>query len=134
MTGAQSTMDLDWWLENIPEYDRVHVDPSGYFQADPSSLDAAVREASIINHITWDDPPVYMSYRMAPDEAVPEKNANGWKIHHVNFGIALLKALNAVGVEATLDYPGPATRYDSAVEFLIDKLANEYLKNMQLVR
>ena len=82
-------------------------------------------DISIINHITPDDSPVYVSYRMAPDEPIPTKNPIGWKIHHVNFGIAMDEKLRLAGVESTLDYPGPETRYESVVDFMTDKLAWE---------
>jgi len=125
LSGAQSTMDLNWWVGNIPGYDEPHVTGERYWDASGASLEEAIWEGSIINHISPDDPPVYMSYSMAPDARIPEdpKRARGWKIHHVNFGIALQQKLRAAGVEATLDYPGPKTRYSSAAEFLIDKLA-----------
>ena len=118
-------MDFDWWLANIPGYDKKHKDLPTAFGLSGGAFDAAIRESSIVNHITPDDPPVYLSYRMAPDESVPanEKEARGWSIHHVNFGIHLQDALQKAGVEVTLDYPGPKTRYESAVAFLVDKLA-----------
>ncbi len=124
-SGAQSTMDLRWWVENIPGYDKPHVEIGKYWEAEGSALEDAVWEGSIINHISSDDPPVYLSYGMAPDARIPEdsKKAGGWKLHHVNFGIALQEKLNRAGVECTLDYPGPETRYSSVEEFMIDKLA-----------
>lgn len=124
-TSGQSTMDLDWWMANIPGYDEKHKNMVEVFGAEGADLSAKIREVSIINHITPDDPPVYMSYGMAPDARIPEdpKKAQGWKIHHVNFGIALQEKLNAVGVESTLDYPGAEARYRSVVDFMIDKLA-----------
>ena len=123
--SGQSTMNLDWWLANIPGYDKRHRQESEYFGGSDSELAEMIREGSIVNHITPDDPPVYMSYGMAPDSDIPAdpKKANGWKIHHVNFGIHLQEALRKAGVEATLDYPGPKTRYESVVDFFIDKLA-----------
>lgn len=125
LSGAQSTMDLNWWVGNIPGYEEFHATAEKYWGLSGKALEDAIREASIINHITPDDPPVYMSYGMAPDARIPEdpKRVRGWMIHHVNFGIAMLQKFRAAGVEATLDYPGPETRYGSAAEFLIDKLA-----------
>ncbi len=124
-SAGQSTMDLNWWVENIPGYDEPHVQGDKFWDANGMSLEDAIWEGSIINHISPDDPPVYMSYSMAPDAKIPEdpKKARGWMIHHVNFGIALQQKLMAAGVEVTLDYPGPETRYSSVVDFMIDKLA-----------
>lgn len=124
-TAGQSTMDLDWWMKNIPGYDTPHRDAAMDYGLSGAELEDQIDEISIINHITPDDPPVYMSYRMAPDEPIPTKNPRGWKIHHVNFGIAMDEKLRLAGVESTLDYPGPETRYESVVDFMIDKLAWE---------
>ncbi len=123
--GIQSTMDLNWWVENIPGYNEVHTNPTGYFNAEGDALVKAAQEVSVINHITPDDPPVFLSFNMAPDSPIPSdpKRKRAWMIHHVNFGIALKETLDAAGVEVDLKYPGASTRYPSNVEFLIDKLA-----------
>lgn len=123
--GCQSMMDLNWWKKNIPGYDDYHTDPNKYFRGGPEMREPYAQQYSVYNHISPDDPPVYMTYGMAPDSNPPEdpKRLRGWKIHHVNFGIHLMGALRTAGVEAVLDYPGPETRYGSTVDFLIEKLA-----------
>lgn len=122
-TGCQSTMDIDWWLENIPGYTEPHNNKEDYTSLTGVALEAVIREVSVINHISPDDPPVYLQYNMAPGSPIPEENARGWKIHHVNFGLAMEKKLNEAGVEVTLNYRGAeGVRYSSAGEFLIDKL------------
>jgi acetyl esterase len=120
--SGQATMDLDWWIENIPGYDKPHRNIDEYVDLTGIAREALVKEISIINHISSDDPPVFMRYGMRPDDQIPEKNPNGWKIHHINFGIAMEAKLRAVGVEATLKYPGPQTKYENEVDFFIDKL------------
>lgn len=121
--SGQSTMDLDWWIENIPGYDKRHrpEDRKTYGVVGKRGL---VHEISIINHITPDDPPTFMSYGMKPDDQVPtdKKKANGWKIHHVNFGIAMEERLRLAGVEAILKYPEIELPFDNDVEFLIHHL------------
>ncbi len=119
---GQASMDLDWWIENIPGYDQPHNPISDYIDMDGVALEAMKRELSIMNHISSDDPPVFMTYRMKPDDRIPERNAEGWKIHHVNFGIAMEERLQKAGVEVTLKYPGPQTRYDNEIDFFVDKL------------
>lgn len=120
---GQATMDLDWWIENIPGYTKPHRDPFVYFGTrDPAEKKAIVDEISIINHITPDDPPVYMLYRMPPDEPYDDSKGRGWAVHHVRFGEAMQERLEAVGVEAVLVYPGAEVDYDSATDFLIRKL------------
>ena len=69
-----------------------------------------------------DDPPTFLSYRMAPGDPVPEGDgATGWKVHHVRFGLALKERLDAVRVEAHLHYPGADTEYSSAADFFAAK-------------
>ncbi|MDA0350059.1 MAG: alpha/beta hydrolase fold domain-containing protein [Verrucomicrobia bacterium] len=120
--NGQATMDLDWWKENIPGYDEPHRQPEEYSDLSGIAREALVKEVSIINHISADDPPVFMRYGMRPDDQIPEENPSGWKVHHVNFGIAMEAKLRAAGVEATLKYPGPETRYENEADFFIDKL------------
>ena len=121
---GQSTMDFDWWVKNIPGYKRdYHREGDA---EDVSSIEkrAVLNELSIINHISSDDPPTFMSYGMKPDDPVPDdpKRARGWSIHHVNFGIAMEKQLQLAGVEVFLKYPQVELPYDNEVEFLIHHL------------
>jgi len=65
-----------------------------------------------------------MAYGMKPDDQVPtdKKKANGWKIHHVNFGIVMEERLRLAGVEAILKYPEIELPFDNDVDFLIHHL------------
>jgi hypothetical protein len=65
-----------------------------------------------------------MSYGMTPDDPVPADaaRAQGWKVHHVMFGIKLKEKMVELGLEADLNYPGARTTYQSAADFLIRKL------------
>lgn len=121
--SGQSTLDLDWWIENIPGYDKRHR-PEDRKTYGPVESRGLVYEISIINHITPDDPPTFMSYGMKPDDQIPEdaKKANGWKIHHVNFGIAMEEKLRLAGVETVLKYPEIELPFDNDVDFLIHHL------------
>ncbi len=120
---GQITNDFDWWLKNIPGYDEVHRDPAEIFGSDDRAKQAAIaKKISAISLVSADDPPTFMSYGMAPGDPVPEgDSATAWKVHHVIFGIALQKKLDAVGVEADLHYPGADSTYDSAADFFIQK-------------
>ncbi|MBT5707919.1 alpha/beta hydrolase [Verrucomicrobia bacterium] len=122
--GGQSTLDMDWWVENIPGYNK-----NFHGKGNPGDLSAieqrAVRhEISIINHISSDDPPTFMSYGMNPGDQIPSdpKRARGWSIHHVNFGIAMEKELRREGVEAFLKYPQAQLPFEDDVAFLIHHL------------
>ncbi|MBH53306.1 MAG: hypothetical protein CMI18_03045 [Opitutaceae bacterium] len=122
--NCQSTMDLDWWVDNIPGYDDWHRQPDEDSSLSGITRLALIKEISIINHISSDDPPTFMIYNMKPDDQIPEDahRAEGWKIHHVNFGIAMEEKLRRAGVEVTLKYPGINTRYESIEELFLDKL------------
>ena len=122
--AGQSTLNMDWWVENIPGYKR-----NFHGKGDPGDLSAiemrAIRyEISIINHISSDDPPTFMSYGMNPDDPIPSdpKRARGWSIHHVNFGIVMEKKLRQEGVEAFLKYPKAQIPFKDDVAFLIHHL------------
>jgi acetyl esterase/lipase len=123
LTG-QSTLDFDWWVENIPGYKREYHDKR--VRADLSIIEQAalLNELSIINHISADDPPTFMSYRMNPDDDIPDdpKSARGWSIHHVNFGIAMEDKLRQEGVEVFLKYPQVQLPFENEVVFLIHQL------------
>lgn len=125
--NGQATMDFDWWIENIPGYDEPHRKISEYTDLSGIALDAVIKEISVINHISSDDPPTYMRYGMKPDDQIPddERRAGGWKVHHVNFGVAMDEKLRNAGVESTLSYP-PLEKlegyYENEVEFFINHL------------
>ena len=65
-----------------------------------------------------------MSYGMSPTAKLPSapKRLRGWLIHHVNLGIALKEKTDALNLEAYLKYPGAIPKYESLVEFFVDKL------------
>ena len=123
--GGQATLDFDWWIKNIPGYKRAYHDDRNR-NTDLSSIEmrALVKELSVINHITPDDPPTFMTYGMKPDAPIPgdPKRVRGWSIHHVNFGIAMEKELNRAGVEVFLKYPGVQLPFNTDTEFLIHHL------------
>ncbi|GAB5562584.1 MAG: alpha/beta hydrolase [Synoicihabitans sp.] len=122
--SGQSTMDLNWWVENIPGYEQHHrSDNTAQIHGEVLKR-GLVHEISIINHITSDDPPTFMSYGMRPDDPVPddERKARNWKIHHINFGIAMDEKLRLAGVESVLKYPLIPLPYADDVAFLIHHL------------
>ena len=83
------------------------------------------RQCSALRLISPDDPPIFMSYGMAPDAKKPSGDQNrlrGWLIHHVVFGTKLKEKADELGVEADLSYPGSGSKYPSNVAFFRDKL------------
>ena len=121
--NGQITNDFDWWLNNLPGYDELHRDKAEIFGTNDKERIAPIAEKiSAINLASADDPPTYMSYRMAPGDPIPEGDqATGWKVHHVTFGITLKKKLEALGVENYLNYPRADSKYKSEAAFFIDK-------------
>lgn len=123
--GGQTTMDFDWWKKWVPGYEKPHREPTEYFgNVTEEKLDNIVKDISALSLISSDDPPIFMSYGMKPDDSIPTdpKIGQGWKVHHVIFGIKLKEKMDQLGIEANLKYPGVQTKYDSAGSFLIAKL------------
>ena len=86
--------------------------------------ETAARHAAM-NIVSADDPPIFMSYGSSPDLQAADRSKaklRGWLIHHVNLGIALKEKTDALKLEAHLKYPGAKTKYESQVEFFVDKL------------
>jgi acetyl esterase/lipase len=54
-----------------------------------------------------------------PQAAVPTDatKAQGWKVHHVIFGVKLKEKMDALGIEADLKYPGASSTYSSVADF-----------------
>ena len=79
---------------------------------------------SALDIVSADDPPIFMSYGMSPTDKLPSdpKRVRGWLIHHVNLGIALKEKTDVLNLEAHLKYPGAKPKYESLVEFFVDKL------------
>ena len=123
--GGQTSMDFRWWQKWIPEYERPHRDPAEVFDAKTEAeIGKIVEEISALSLISADDPPIHMGYGMAPKDPVPAdpKRAQGWKVHHVMFGVKLKEAMDKLGIEADLKYPGAKTKYASVADFFKAKL------------
>ncbi|MFZ5830867.1 MAG: alpha/beta hydrolase fold domain-containing protein [Planctomycetota bacterium] len=125
--GGQITMDMKWWDANVPGYaakaTRRRSNAELFGTTDESTALKTNAEISAIALISRGDPPVFLSYGMAPEDDAPAgEEAMGWMIHHVVHGQELKKLCDRLGVEAHLTYPGAQSRYKSAVEFLKAKL------------
>jgi len=123
--GGQTTMDFRWWQKWIPAYERPHRNLLEVFDVKTvAEIEKIVPEISALSLISADDPPIHMSYGMAPDAPVPTDpaRAQGWKVHHVIFGVKLKEKMDALGIEADLKYPGARTKYRSVAEFFKTKL------------
>jgi acetyl esterase len=123
--GGQTTMDFDWWMCWIPGYAKPHRDRAEAFgDISDEAFHKVIQDISALSLISADDPPIFMSYGMKPDDPVPTdaKRAQGWKVHHVIFGVKLKEKMDQLGVEADLKYPEARTTYKSMTDFFIKKL------------
>jgi acetyl esterase/lipase len=123
--GGQTTMEFDWWKKWVPGYDKPHRDRTEVFgDVTDEELGKIVEDISAMSLISADDPPIFMTYGMKPEDPIPTDpaRARGWKVHHVIFGVKLKEKMDALGVEADLKYPDAQTTYRSGAGFFIKKL------------
>ncbi len=140
--GGQTTNDIEFWqkkiatllgpdtdiktlsrpLGNIRDPEKAHLAKWG--AKTPDEANEIARRHSAVSIVSADDPPIFMSYGMTPTAKPPTDRGRirGWLIHHVNLGIALKEKTDALKLEAHLKYPGAETKYQSQVEFFVDKL------------
>ena len=122
--AGQVTLDMKWWLKHVPGY-APHRDFLEMFGTkDEREALKKNAEISALSLISKGDPPIFMTYEVAPGQPYPADEAvtRNWKIHHVAHGIELKKRCDELGVEAHLKYPGASTTYNSVVEFFKAKL------------
>lgn len=140
--GGQTTNDIEFWqnkiatllgpntdvktlsrpLGNIRDPEKAHLAKWG--AKTPDEAKEIARRHSAISIVSADDPPIFMSYGMTPTAKPPTDRGRirGWLIHHVNLGIALKEKTDALKLEAHLKYPGAEIKYQSQVDFFVDKL------------
>ncbi|MCU0786710.1 MAG: alpha/beta hydrolase [Verrucomicrobia bacterium] len=78
-----------------------------------------IKEYSPYEHVTADDPPIYLGYNTPPALGQDQKDPT----HTANFGVKLQEKLRSVGVECELVYPGaPDVQHPGLEDYLIAKL------------
>jgi acetyl esterase/lipase len=78
-----------------------------------------IKEYSPIEHVTADDPPIYLIYSAPPALGKDQKDPT----HTANYGVKLQEKCHSVGVPCELVYPGaPGVKHKDANEYLIDVL------------
>jgi acetyl esterase/lipase len=78
-----------------------------------------IREYSPIEHVSADDPPIYLFYTTPPALGQERKDPT----HTANYGVKLQEKLRAVRVECELVYPGaPDVKHPQIHDFLIAQL------------
>jgi acetyl esterase/lipase len=78
-----------------------------------------IKEYSPFEHVSADDPPIFLIYAAPPALGQDQKDPT----HTANFGVKLQEKLRAVGVENELVYPGaPDVKHAQVHDYLIEKL------------
>jgi acetyl esterase/lipase len=112
--GAQTSYDPRWIKEKIGGRAHEHPALMPFYGLKADELDSPrahklYEEASAINYLTKDDPPVFLFYN-EPKGPLPGDAQPGQGIHHPNFGVALKEKMEPLGIECVLrhqdDYRG----------------------------
>lgn len=134
VTGAQTTLDpqqMKEWTPNsrygghafglMPDTKDLRTRDTQFpaFLAAREKLLPWIREYSPFEHVSADDPAVYLIYATPPALGQEEKDPT----HTANFGVKLQERLQGVGVASELVYPGaPSVKHPQMHDFLIAKL------------
>lgn len=133
--GAQTSLDpvlVREWIPNarygghafgFPGDGKRNKDSLDNLLANREKVLPWIKEYSPMEHVSADDPPVYLDY---PNQKVPPKLGQVEKdpTHSAMYGVKLADKLDEVGVEYVLAYPQkPDDRYGSRAAFIIDKLS-----------
>jgi acetyl esterase/lipase len=126
VNGAQTSLDPKELREWMPNYSYgAHAFGLANFQALHDNRDKVlkwIKEYSPIEHVTKDDPPIYMDYNSQKVPPVVGENQKD-PTHSAVLGMKLEEKLKATGVECVLVYPGHEhPQYKNAAVFLIERL------------
>ena len=129
--GAQTSYDPRWIKEKIGGRAHEHPALQPFYGLKADELDSPkahklYEEASPINYLTKDDPPVFLFYN-EPKGPLPKNAAPGQGIHHPNFGTALKEKMDPLGIECVVrhtdDFKGKgAALPQELVAFLVKHL------------
>jgi acetyl esterase/lipase len=133
VTGAQTTLDpkvLREWMPNA-RYGghafgvRTPQNRDGAFQAffeQREKLRPWIKEYSPVEHVTKDDPPVFLEYPAQKKPPVKGEDQDD-PTHSALLGMILMEKLKAEKVDGILVYPGqPHEKYKVSADYLIDRL------------
>lgn len=128
---AQTTLDPQQMKEWTPN-SRYGGHAFG-FMSDPKKRDSQfdeflagrqkvlpwIKEYSPYEHVSADDPPIYLTYPTPPALGQDQKDPT----HTANFGVKLQEHCKAIGVSCELVYPGaPEVTHPTIESFLLEKL------------
>ena len=105
-----------------------------FYGLTPDELDSPrahkmYEEASPINYVTADDPPVFLFYN-EPKGPLPADAKAGQGIHHPKFGEALKEKLDPLKIECVLrhsdDYRGRGNAMDALHREMVDFFVKQF--------
>jgi len=131
VNGAQTSLDpkqLKEWTPNsrygghafgfMPSVAKRDSQFAEFFAAREDLL-PWIKEYSPYEHVSADDPPIYLIYNAPPALGQDQKDPT----HTSNYGVKLQEKARSVGVECELVYPGaPDVKHPTIEGFLIEKL------------
>ena len=125
VSGAQVSLDPKELREWIPNYSYgAHAFGLANFEeltAKREEVMKWIKEYSPIEHVSRDDPPIFLEYGGKGPPVVGEKVAD--PTHSSTMGLKLAERLKANSVEAILVYPGVENPpYKNSAAFLIERL------------
>lgn len=128
--GGQTSLSTKYWTKLLARFDLPspgEEDRMATFGVETSEeAEKIAQSLSAIPLASAGDPPIFMSYGMRPDAKLPSqddpKKLRGFLVHHVQLGIDLKEKMDQLGLECHLKHPGTSPKYDSSIEFLVDKL------------
>ena len=86
-----------------------------------------IKEYSPIEHVTADDPPIYLIYSSAPALGQVQQDPT----HTANYGVKLQEKCKSVGVDCELVFPGALeVKHKSADDYLISSLKGPPRRSM----
>lgn len=133
VSGAQTSLDpkqLKEWTPNSRYGGHAFgfMDPNDKKTRDTRFAEFLEKRESVLKwikmyspyeHVSKDDPPVYLIYSSAPAIGQPQKDPT----HTANYGVKLQEHCKAIGTECELVYPGaPEVKHKGIAEFLIATL------------
>lgn len=137
VVGAQTTLDpqqMKEWTPNSrygghafgfmpdPADTKTRDTQFARFLAAREEILPWIKEYSPFEHVTADDPPVYLIYSAPPALGQEQKDPT----HTANFGVKLQEKCRSVGVECELVYPGaPGVKHPLLPQYLIEKLTGK---------
>lgn len=132
--GAQTTLDpqqMKEWTPNSrygghafgfmpdPKDARTRDTQFAAFLTNRESVLPWIKEYSPFEHVSADDPPIYMTYSAPPALGQEQKDPT----HTANFGVKLQEKCRSSGVQCELFYPGaPEAPHPTVLAYLIERL------------